>query len=540
MRFRFLILITFTLLQTGWAQLAEMKIIGNPEKSETDIVAQRDANGRFCAAIQVISDMEGFQYEAYNGVVRMEDKPGSDIVYLQPDERVLEIYHSGYAKLQIILNDVGISLQPRELWTIKIEGEAKYYSGKGFLEIITEPAGADINIDGIPEFTKKSPYVYKKLNAQTWKFIISKENYKPEELLISVKKDRSLSKTIKLTPTFGYISVTPSVPGADLYINGMKRIYRSGEPVSVPVGDVRVQLKKKYYQDFEQVLSIEPNDKRANSIPLEAKMIRELGEIDVECSVSGVQVYLDGYLMGTAPFIKEVQAGKHSVQCKKSGYRTESAIVEILGGERLKKYFNITQNALVAIRGTNGASVYIDGRLMGTIPLSGLEVEPGDHKISVQKEAYDPVYSSFSVESERRTLSYNLTLTRGKFFRFSAFGNERISKISNGVTLSAGVNFWDFPSHMVRDLVTVENDLSLNSISDVSICGDISWIKTPFNIGASLRGSTTNLSMTETEKDSINANHYFGYIAIIPFVIKESLYPSVGLFYGKGKFKYKI
>ena len=113
----------FILISFSHAQLSKMSISGKPQKSADEIVGKRDANGRFCAAVQVISDMDGFKYQAYNGVVEVDDLPGKDMVFLQPDERVLEIFKSGYEPLKIILSEYGIQLDEREVWTIRIKGE---------------------------------------------------------------------------------------------------------------------------------------------------------------------------------------------------------------------------------------------------------------------------------------------------------------------------------------------------------------------------------------------------------------------------------
>jgi hypothetical protein len=43
-----------------------LRIDGNPQKSATEFVSRRDANGKICAAIQVISDMDGFKYQSNN------------------------------------------------------------------------------------------------------------------------------------------------------------------------------------------------------------------------------------------------------------------------------------------------------------------------------------------------------------------------------------------------------------------------------------------------------------------------------------------
>ena len=62
------------------AEIQKMEIDGTPEKSTSEIVAVRDANGRFCAGIKVISNLEGFSYDSYNGIVRVDKKPGQDMV----------------------------------------------------------------------------------------------------------------------------------------------------------------------------------------------------------------------------------------------------------------------------------------------------------------------------------------------------------------------------------------------------------------------------------------------------------------------------
>ena len=97
---KFITILIFSLITFSNAQTSKMSIEGKPKKSSSEFVSARDDNGRFCAAIKVISDMDGFKYQSNNGVVKVDDMPGRDMVYLSPDERVLEIYHSGYENVQ--------------------------------------------------------------------------------------------------------------------------------------------------------------------------------------------------------------------------------------------------------------------------------------------------------------------------------------------------------------------------------------------------------------------------------------------------------
>ena len=118
-----ILLLACLLFSSAFAQeLKKMEIIGKPQKLTTgEMVARRDQNGNYCAAIQVVSDMDGFSYDSFDGIVGdILDNPSEDIVYLTKSERVLKIFRIGYEPLQIILSDHGVVLKEREIWQIKI------------------------------------------------------------------------------------------------------------------------------------------------------------------------------------------------------------------------------------------------------------------------------------------------------------------------------------------------------------------------------------------------------------------------------------
>ncbi len=145
MKYLFSFLILILLTNSVFAQLARMHLEGKAQRSDDEIVAKRDANGRYCAAIKVVSDMEGFSYDAYNGVVAVDDRPGEDLVYLQPDERVLIIYHEGYEPLKLILSQYGIQLHPKGVWRIRISGEPKM-SDRLPVVFFVQPSDAQVKI----------------------------------------------------------------------------------------------------------------------------------------------------------------------------------------------------------------------------------------------------------------------------------------------------------------------------------------------------------------------------------------------------------
>ncbi len=131
-------------------QTNRMVVKGKPFKSESEIVAKRDVNGRYAAAIKIISDADGFLYQSYNGIIEVDDLPGEDIVYLQPDERVLQIYKTGFEPLKIILSEIGIVLHPREMWVMHLELQSKKQEAVIPVTILTDPKEVNIFIDGQP------------------------------------------------------------------------------------------------------------------------------------------------------------------------------------------------------------------------------------------------------------------------------------------------------------------------------------------------------------------------------------------------------
>ena len=73
------------------------------------------------------------------------------MVYLSHDERVLDIYCSGYKPKKIILHDAGIQLTSKAVWEIQITGDEK--KDPIPVTILTEPEGAALRIDGGPVST---------------------------------------------------------------------------------------------------------------------------------------------------------------------------------------------------------------------------------------------------------------------------------------------------------------------------------------------------------------------------------------------------
>jgi len=86
-------------------------------------VGIRDANGAICAALIVYTNLDNLNFDSYNGIVKINTKPGKTILYLSPQEEVVEVYKTGILEpLKIILPSNDIYLHSGKVFGIKVLG----------------------------------------------------------------------------------------------------------------------------------------------------------------------------------------------------------------------------------------------------------------------------------------------------------------------------------------------------------------------------------------------------------------------------------
>jgi hypothetical protein len=196
--------------------LREMRLVGEAQKSDSEIVTRRDNNGNLTAAIMVISDMDGFSYDAFNGVIgNVDARPGMDIVYLQTTERVLEIYKTGYRPLKIILADEGIRLRPQEVWQITVAGDELINALPVVIRFTPDDAVLYINNTRVDRANTYS------LALGQHNLRIEKEGFQPIERTITVNEQNIFFEyTLQRQPDAGLqIETTPA--GATVYLDGV-------------------------------------------------------------------------------------------------------------------------------------------------------------------------------------------------------------------------------------------------------------------------------------------------------------------------------
>lgn len=389
MKYQYFLITFFLLISNLSAQLSELQIVGQPERLEAEIVSVRDVNGRFCAAIQVISDMEGFSYDSYNGVVRVDDRPGKDMVFLSPDERVLEILHTGYTPIKIILSEIGIQLREKEVWKIQISGQRRMLNIP--VAIITNPEGAEVVIDG----ESLGPVERITLSSGTHQLKLNKEGYESIIQTIVVDENNTLFKFDLQKVQEIPIEITTDPSGAEVYIDDM----RFG---TTPLSDFyfsgkhRIRIEKESYVLYEDMFEFTP-PRFTQNIQLRPGFgsIRVVSEPE-----TGLDIYINDELQKeqTPHTFDRLKPGIYRIKASSRLYQTNEDTVEIKGGETKEVVLQTEEQvAFLTIVTTPGATVYLNNEKIDK--LENIRLEPMLARIRVEKPPKaNPVERRFALQ----------------------------------------------------------------------------------------------------------------------------------------------
>ncbi|MBU0712201.1 PEGA domain-containing protein, partial [bacterium] len=404
-----------------------MQIDGTPEKSPSEIVAVRDANGRLCAGIKVISNLEGFSYDSYNGIVRVDKKPGQDMVYISSNERVLEIFCSGYEPLKIILQEVGIILNPKDVWVIKIHGEiieelSSSKKGHISLKILPEEAHAHFKIEGLP-VEGKSPYEAELIAGKYKIFINPKSpfyNNKVEEL--TIKEGETTEKVVDLEDISGHLFINVSQTPIKVYIDGEFDYGLSTERQKRLVrGEYKIRVEKdgedsKFYTPSEETIKIEKREETKKTINLEDIS----GYLEINCTPKDIKAYVNGEYDEelSFKFRKRLISGKYDIKIESKYHvdsyskfyhtvNVEKGKTEIIRGELIPEYgtFTVTSNV-------NGTIFKVIDLETNKCILTGKDINEeqvltGEYKVSADASSNDYISKppkNISIQSNEEIL----------------------------------------------------------------------------------------------------------------------------------------
>ncbi len=116
------------------------------------------------------------------------------------------------------------------------------------------------------------------------------------------------------------------------------------------------------------------------------------GHLIVESNSRGASVIVDGKRVGVTPYLSPemLALGEHTIKVSKPGFAPNIDVFTITRGRGTRIQVEMIPIAAVLYVNSNvaNARVFVDGKFVGEAPLAGVEIEPGQRSIKVQRGGY--------------------------------------------------------------------------------------------------------------------------------------------------------
>lgn len=265
-----------------------------------------------------------------------------------------------------------------EIGNAKKELSVALQPAYGILQIDSDPAGAEVYIDGDYQPAGTTPFTSKWLSPGKHTLQFKMSVYKTCTMEVAVPGNGATqSVEAVLQPNFAEVSV--SAPGeSEIYINNeLKGVGRwSGR---LNAGLYTVEARKASHYSSSQSVEVEAGDKR--TVTLSAPTPR-YGSLNVNTRPVGATVSVDGTaLTGTTPNIyADILIGEHTLTVAKPGYAEAEQRITVEEGKVLPVSITLTEKEKVApapsARTADSQSLSGQGGKKESEPFTVVEVMP--------------------------------------------------------------------------------------------------------------------------------------------------------------------
>lgn len=229
----------------------------------------------------------------------------------------------------------------------------------------TEPAGATVTVtlNGNVVATGPSPLA-QTLDPGSYHILIEHPDYNRFEHDFEVQPGVLNRFFLNLSQGefLGYLRVTSTPPGAQVYIDDREQGSRGQTPFETPIpaGRHHIWVERAGYAMQERDFDIVVAEQVDLEIPLERV---NYGRIRVVGNVRGALVYVDDEQVGTVPFEGQVAAGERRVRVRANDMKDWTGIVDVARGQ--------LRPIRVRLRPAMGRSASILSGVFGALFLGG-------------------------------------------------------------------------------------------------------------------------------------------------------------------------
>ncbi|HEV8323208.1 MAG TPA: PEGA domain-containing protein [Myxococcota bacterium] len=295
------------------------------------------------------------------------------------------------------------------LWVDSREGdrstlvvEMKPGDMSGSIEINGTEGGA-VYVDGALKGT--SPTVVDKVGEGRHLVEVKKPGYESFSMWVDVKAraKSDVSAFLKESGpviTTGILKIFTNADPADVKVDGTPMGKSPLEIPKVAAGSHFIEVSRAGYDRKEELVDLKSGESRVIKLEMSPTKLVKGGTISVRAALPGASVYLDGGPRGPAPMVADdVAPGKHIVTVRKDGYKEWRMEVDV--GVGTKHEFVAELRAVgtmrVILTNVEGATVSVDGAVVGSTPIKEYDVPSGRHTLIIDKAGWQRYVEEFDI-----------------------------------------------------------------------------------------------------------------------------------------------
>ena len=192
----------------------------------------------------------------------------------------------------------------------------------------------------------------------------------------------------------GALLVTSDQPGADVFLDGVRKDSTPALISDIPEGQHSLEVKKGE-MSWKQIVTV-VGDQQQKVMAQLAPAGPAVGTLRVVCSIPGAEVWIDGEMKGTVnSTIQGVPVGEHIIEVRSKGYAAQPINVTVSAGAQSVARVDLTSQPekpitarLRVVTPVPNAEVFIDGASAGPAPFDHNDLAPGKHFVIVRARGY--------------------------------------------------------------------------------------------------------------------------------------------------------
>ncbi len=380
---------------------------------ETDLTAntagtmKRDQNNEVAALIKVVTTETGFRFDGgMLSIVGTRQQTGEIWVYVPQKARKISIYHPKMEPLIDYSYEIPIEAgrtYEMVLTTGKVTTIVQEDAGGQYVAMTVSPTNAEVYIDDVL-VESSGGALSKLLKYGKHTYRISAPLYESEMGQFEITSQGRTDLQVSLRPAYGQLQITSEPSGAQVYIDGDYKPAGTTPFTTerLPKGSHTLQFKLVSYKPLTEKVVI-PGD---GSVQTKAVALAP-NFAEVSVSVPGeAEIFINEESKGTGKWSGRLNTGMYTIEARKVSHYPTKRTVEVKAGENqqivlqspVPRYGSININTQPI-----GATVSVDGRVLGESPNIFKDVLIGTHTLAVSKEGYATKTSTITVEEGKIT-----------------------------------------------------------------------------------------------------------------------------------------